>query len=218
MNNKTVLFVLVTMLAKVSIGQLMGANSDPVKILPLPPVNADSVLLPEMKEKPHVCFVNDNKALNTNVFREAVASVALAMSINLVATDDTSFGKYDFFKKQNHGERFGKNARILVFVVNKPDFVSYISVPGQWAMVNLNGLDRDRPDAERYRRRIRQMMLKGLAFACGVGGNPDSRCVMYSESFSLEGIDKTSLSYSPFADITIRTTLKALVGDAVNNP
>ena len=192
-----------------------GARAEVLPSVPLPKVDPDKVLTEQAALKPHVLFVNLDKALEDVLFREAVAAVSLVQAVNLAVAEAKGFEGVNLFEKKPRDRRFGEQAKVVVYVVNKPGMVSFLNAPGYWALVNLSGLDRDKPEAERYRRRLRQMMLKGLAHACGVGATFDARCVMYSESFTLEGMDKTSVSYSPFASGPLDSQLKALGGEAI---
>jgi len=188
---------------------------EPVPIVPLAPVDPVKVLTTAVAVQPHVLFVNVDKALEDALFREAVAAVALVMPVNLAVAEAQGFDGVNLFEKEVRDTRFSAQAKLAVYVANKPEVLSFISAPGRWALINVSGLDRDKPDAERYRRRLRQMMLKGLAQACGVGSTGDFRCVMYHKSFTLEGLDKTSVSYSPFAGGPVQDTLLEIGGMAI---
>jgi len=186
-----------------------------VKILPLQPVDPDKVLTTEVALRSHVLFVNFDKALDEALFREAVAAVSLVLPVNLAVAEAKGFDGVNLFDKGGTDTRFSGQAKLVVYVANKPDVLSFLSAPGRWALINVSGLGRDNPDPERYRRRLRQMMLKGLAHACGIGATGDHRCVMYHKSFTLEGLDKTSVSYSPFAGGTLQDSLLEIGGMAI---
>lgn len=184
-----------------------------VPITSLQPVVPAKVLTRQAAERPHVLFLNVAKAVNDELFREAVAAVSLVVQVNLEATSIPGpLEREALWERGYTAKRYGDKAKLIVYVKNDPKEVSFINAPGNWAVVNLSGLDRDKPDTERYRRRLRQMMLKGLAHACGVGATGDSHCVMYNNSFTLEGMDKTSVSYSPFAGAPVQDTLLAIGG------
>lgn len=193
----------------------MVYGQDSVKILPLTPVNPDKVLTEEAKNQPHVCFVNVGQAVAPELFREMVAGITLILPVHLATAVADDFDGQNLFERSGGGSRFGRNAKLVIYVVNKPGLVSFINVPARWALINLHGLDRDKPDQERYRRRLRQMALKGLAHACGAGASPDTRCVMYYGSFTLDGIDKTSVSYSPFVHDPVQRILLAVGGEKI---
>lgn len=198
--------------------QAEPAPSAKETIPPLPPVNTEKILAPEAARHPHVSFVDVGSKVDDKLIREAVAAVSQLLRVYMTVEKANQVDSATVLKRTDLSARFGANAKLVVYVLNDPDTVSFLNAPGRWSLINLSGLDRDRPDQERYRRRLRQMMMKGLAHACGVGVVEEPRCVMYSGSFTLEGMDKTSASYSPFAAYPIQNLLHTLGGDAIFIP
>jgi hypothetical protein len=186
-----------------------------VKIMPLPRVAPDKVLTADAARKPHVLFLNVGRAVDEALFREAVAAVSLVMPINLKADAMAAPLPREKLWERGYTEARHGNAKLVVYVCGDPKDVAFINAPGFWSMINVSGLDRDKPDAARFSRRLRQMMLKGLAQACGVGASGDYRCVMYYKSFTLEGLDNVSVSYSPFASAPVQGMLLAIGGEAI---
>jgi hypothetical protein len=211
---KTICFLFAALLGTCALAQ------QTTSIPPLPKIDATVVLTKAATEKPHVLFVNVGRALDEALFREAVAAVSLVEPINLGVTEMKNLDGLNPLARDDWNKRFSKQAKLVVYVANKPDLVSYLNAPGRWALINLNGLDKGLPkeDPERYRRRLRQMMLKGLAQACGVGANFERHCVMYQESFVVDGIDQTSVSYSPFAWGPLQDRLLAAGGQEIMQP
>ena len=193
-----------------------GAWAQQVPITPLAKVDAAAVLTKQAAEKPHVLFVNVDQALDEANFREAVAAVSLLQPVNLAVMDAKGLNGLNPLDRDARRKQVSPAAKLVIYVVNNPKLVAYLSVPRQWAVINLHGLDNGLPkeDPERYRRRMRQMMLKGLALACGAGANFDQRCVMYQGSFTAEGIDQTSLSYSPFVMGPMQEALSLILPSA----
>lgn len=187
-------------------------------IPPLPPVAVEKILTAEAAQHPHVSFVDVGSKIDDKLFREAVAAVSKFLRVYMTVEKADQLDPSTVLKRTDLGARFGANAKLVVYVLNDPETVSFLNAPGRWSLINLSGLDRDKPDPERYRRRLRQMMMKGLAHACGVGVVEEPRCVMYSGSFTLEGMDKTSASYSPFAAYPIQNLLHTLGGEAIFIP
>lgn len=192
---------------------LTGINTwagDTAKIMPLDKVEPERVLMESAKQKPHVLFVNVGNALDEPIFREAVAAVPLAIPIRVAVANIKNFEGLNLFENKQTQPLFSEQTKLIVYVVNKAELLPFLSAPRSWAIVNVSGYNNNLPanDPERYRRRMRQLMLKGLGLASGLGGNTDTgRCVMASDSFSRELIDSTSLSFSPFAYVLIEETL-----------
>jgi hypothetical protein len=184
----------------------------------LPPISVDKILTPEAAKHPHVCFVNVGSKVDAKLFREAAAAVSKLLRVYSTVETAQKLDPETILKRTDHNIRFGDKAVLVVYAVNNPEIVSFLNAPGKWALINISGLDRDKPEPERYRRRLQQMLLKGMAHACGVGATAESRCVMFSESFTLDGMDKTSVSYSPFAAFPIQNLLSTLGGEEIFIP
>jgi hypothetical protein len=150
-----------------------------------------------------ICFVNVAKACDPAVLREVIEQqMPNIISANYRLAEVDTFGGMERFDLRKPDARFGKGAKLIVYVVADPSLPMIACVPGRWALVNVRGLAKGvEQDKAAYTRRVLKMMLKGLAFSVGVGANMDTgRCVMSQGSFeTLKGIDGTSSSYSPFA-------------------
>lgn len=185
-------------------------SQESMKIIKLPSVAVDKVLCHTTENKNHVLFVNVDNALDEKCFREAVAAVSLAIPVNLAVTATNGWDGGRLFNKAGREKQFSAHTKLVVYVLNKPEMITFASAPYNWSMVNISGFNTNIPseDQERYRRRLRQLMLKGLGLACGIGGNTDTgRCVMSSDSFSSETIDSTSATFSPYAYAPIEEAL-----------
>lgn len=152
------------------------------------------------EEKNYVSFVNVAEAVEPTLFANSVTNFLLGVfpaRVRLVSAE--SVDVVSIMNPQRHNEKLGKDTRLAVYFVKDPAFPPQLTAPGMWAIINVRNLEKG-ADKKRLTERIHRMVLKGLAFACGFGANQDrGRCVMGAGSFSsLEGIDGTSASYSPF--------------------
>jgi hypothetical protein len=186
-----------------------NAVLDPVK-------DVDALLPAEANQRAHVLFVNVGNALPESAFREAAAYVRMKYLLNVaVHAEPTPFAQAVVTDTGVLKQRFGKHALIVVAVVKQKQGPSFINVPGFFAQVNLRGLDKDRPEELFLKKRTRQMLLKGLAHACGIGATIDNMCVMFCNSFTLEGMDRVSATYGPNAYFSMRELLKELGGNDI---
>jgi hypothetical protein len=162
---------------------------------------------------PHVCFANIAKALDTALLKEVTEGhIPGLMPLNIRVAQADAFGGMERFDLSQPDMRFGAAAKLIVYVVNDPKLPYLTCVPGHWALVNVRGLDKGLSgDIGKYKERLKKVMLKGLGYAAGVGGNQDTgRCVMAFGSFeTLDGIDSTSATYSPFAQFPMMDFLAA---------
>ncbi len=204
---KSILTMTIVLLAGLSSAQQKPVRQENV----VAKVDPALILTEKVRNAPHVCYVNVGNALDEKAFRQVVASVATVLPINLAVAKADAAPVPNCLTSEKSDMRFGKEARLLVYVVNNPKMVRFASVPEQWALVNVNGVETGiaTNDSGRVETRLTKMMLKGLAFAAGVGSNMEStRCVMGFGSFlTWEGLDKTSASFSPFAGIPLMETL-----------
>ena len=149
--------------------------------------------------KNHIAFVNVGGAIEEKLFAETVTNeLDTVLMINKVVDRADAINIPDLIGKASMG--YPKTERQLsVYFVDSKDLPPQVTVPSYFAVINVRGLKKD-ATAEVYAKRVKKMVLKGLAFACGFGANQDiGRCVMAVGSFeSLKGIDATSASYSPF--------------------
>lgn len=207
---KRLLTMLIVLLAGFSCAQQKPTSpgSATTKIEP------DTVLTEKARRAPHICFVNIANAVEEKAFRQAVATVSTVLPLNVAVAKADAVPGGSLLEAEKPDLRFGKEAKLLVYVVSTPKLVKYASVPQQWALVNVYGLESGLASnqANRVETRLTKMMLKGVGFAAGIGANMDAtRCVMGAGSFrSWEGVDQTSASFSPFAGIPMMDVLTAL--------
>ena len=160
--------------------------------------------------KGHVAFVNVGNAIDNALLQQTVTNdldtvITISSLVDKTEKIDISLLLAEASKGYPVGDR-----KLSVYFVNDSSFPPQISVPGFFAVINVRGLDKD-ADAKLYAKRIFKMVLKGLALSCGFGANHDvGRCVMGAGSFdSLQGIDSTSASYSPFCYMPLSDYLRS---------
>jgi hypothetical protein len=162
---------------------------------------------------PHICIVNVAMALDQDLLRAVGEKVvAGVMPVNIRTVEAEAFGGMERFDLRKPDTRFGPKAKLIIYVVNDPALPFLLAVPGRWSLVNVRGLDKGLDgDTAKYALRLHKVILKGLAYAAGVGANADvGRCVMAQGSFeTLAGIDGTSSTYSPFAAFPLMDILIA---------
>lgn len=161
--------------------------------------------------KPVVSFVNVAKALDGALLAQTVTNGVVG--VIPVRTALASVDKVDLVQLADPAKsdtRLPKETALRVYFVSDKTLPPQLTSPGRWAIVNVRGLDKG-ADKAKYERRVLKLALKGLAFACGFGANQDvGRCVMSMGSFeTLEGIDGTSASYSPFVAFPMMDLLSA---------
>lgn len=182
----------------------------PVEEKPFPAIS------PASKESMHVLFVNVAGALDQAAFADGVGKIKSLMPLNIWTNDiPKSLTKALVAKPDLLGKIFGEKAAVVVFIERSQEGPSFMQVPGAWALINMRGLDKDRPDAQVLRERTRKMFLKGLAHAAGIGSNVDPHCAMWCGSFTLAGMDKTTTSLGPYAFFPMQETLKAIGGPEI---
>ncbi|MDA3926534.1 MAG: hypothetical protein PF904_17725 [Kiritimatiellae bacterium] len=189
----------------------------PKKISVLDPVKNVSTLLPaDATQRPHVLFVNVSGALPDADFREAAAYVRMKYMLNVAVRNESKpFANELVEDTAALRKRFGDKAVIVVALVKQEIGPSFVNVPGYFSQVNLRGLDKDGPEELFLKKRTRQMLLKGLAHACGIGATIDSTCVMKYNSFTLDGMDRVSTTYGPNAYFPMLELLKEIGGDSI---
>ena len=181
------------------------------------PVEDAAGFLPaDAAKRPHILFVNVAGALPDGEFRKAAAYVRMKYGVRVAVRDEAEpFAGEAVARASSVTNRFGANAVLTVALVRKAGEPTYVAVPGWFAQVNVEGADRDSPnDLFRYKRAC-QFALRGLAYACGVGVNPDDMCVMSYRGFTLEGMDAVSATFGPYAYFPLRETLRMMAGDAL---
>ena len=189
-------------------GKVMGA---------IDPVGDVAALLPaDAAGRPHVLFVNVAGALPDAEFRRAAAYVRMKYGVRVAVRDEAeAFAGEVVARAGTVTNRFGAGAVLAVALVRKAGEPTYVAVPGWFAQVNVEGADRDGPDGLFRYKRACQFALRGLAYACGVGVNPDDMCVMSYRGFTLEGMDAVSATFGPYAYFPLRETLRRMAGGAV---
>lgn len=158
----------------------------------------------------HILFVNVGNALPDETFGTVVTSITNVIPVHLEVASVSSLNIHNLIHKNAFERRWNPATKLVIYVIRDSETVSFCSVPRRWALVNIFGFDKNivNINSDRYGERLKKLMLKGFALACGVGGNHDSnRCVMALDSFTPETIDTTSASYSPFALAPIENTL-----------
>jgi len=181
------------------------------------PVEDVARFLPaDAARQPHVLFVNVAKALPDAEFRKAAAYVRMKYGVRVAVRDEAKPFAADVVARAGSvTNRFGANAVLAVALVRKAGEPTYVAVPGWFAQVNVEGADRDKPDGLFRYKRASQFALRGLAYACGIGVNPDDMCVMSYRGFTLEGMDAVSATFGPYAYFPLRETLRKMAGDAI---
>lgn len=197
-----------------------NASQKPQKNSHLAPLgtNVTALLHAEGIQKNHVLFVNVADAMSHDAFREAVAYVKAQWWVNVVATNARQSVKEEAIRDTKAmKKRFGDKACFVIEIVRDKALPDIIAVPGGFAQVNIYKTESDKPTAEYVKKRQIQMVLKGLAYSCGVGSNVDEFCVMYYKSSlaSLEYMDSSSATFGPFAYVPLRDVLFACGGDAI---
>jgi len=222
MTKETMAFFLVALTASVH-AQVFGignATQKPQRNSHLAPLgtNVTALLCAEGMRKNHVVFVNVADAMPNDAFREAVAYVKAQWWINVVATNTRQSVKEEAVRDIGAiKKRFGGKACFVVEIVRDKALPDIVAVPGGFAQVNVHKVDSDKPAADYLKKRQIQMVLKGLAYSCGVGSNVDEFCVMYYKSSlaSLEYMDRASATYGPFAYVPLRDVLFACGGEEI---
>jgi len=168
-------------------------------------------------ESPHVLFVNVNGAVSAAELKGAVTNIVYEAPVHLAYASVPRMDYGKLLQKNPENPCLDRSAKLVVYVVNDPQTVSFVSVPKEWALVNVAGFETNNPLLNSVR--LKKLMLKGFALACGAGGNHDStRCVMAVDSFSPATIDSTGISYSPFASAPVQTTLDSFAGIYLDEP
>ena len=160
----------------------------------------------------HVVFVNVGNALSDDDFVQSVTAIQKVMPIYVTGmTASQGITAADIAASwKNLKPLLGDKAVLVVFFANSESDPSYMTQPRHWAYVNLWETKSGTADASVLEKRLAKQSMKGLGLAAGLGGNPESRCVMYFNSFSADGIDATSASYGPYAYFPLQETLKNL--------
>lgn len=175
--------------------------------------------LPGAAARSHVLLVNVAEAIPAADFPAVAERVFAKVQINLW-TNSIPKSVFRDLVDDPAGltNRFGPKCCTAVFIERNAKGYSFLNAQGSWSMVNLRGLDRDRPDAATLTSRRVKMVLKGLAFACGGGATIEPKCSLFYDSFTIEGMDKTGEMITPMSYFPMLETLKAIGGAEILSP
>jgi hypothetical protein len=189
----------------------------PKKNAVLEPVeNVDRFLPAGATNCAHILFVNVDGALPDAAFREAAAYVSMKTTFNVAVRNERKpFTDAAVADLATLRARFGGKAVIVVAFVKQEKNPVFMNIPGWFSQVNLRDVNKDSPGELFLKKRVRQMFLKGLAHACGVGATIDSMCVMHYNSFTLEGMDQVSATYGPNSYFPMLELLKKIGGNDI---
>lgn len=175
--------------------------------------------LPEAAARSHVLLVNVGGAMPEALFAKAAERACSTVYVNFWTNSIPKSVFRELIEDPSLLKaKFGKKVCVAVFIERNEKGPSFLQSPGAWSMVNLRGLDRDKPDAAKYETRCAKMVLKGIAYACGGGNTLERVCDMYCGSFTLAGMDAANLTISPMAYFPMLEILKALGGPEVLIP
>jgi hypothetical protein len=159
---------------------------------------------------PHISIVNVGGALDEKAFISAVSETHETLHVNMVAREQAKESQSRLLERAAALQAQEPLASLTVYIVNDPDGYDRLACAGRWALINVRSLGLDAADTVTRQNRTTKVVMKGVGLACGLGGNPDPRCVMYYKSFSMDGFDGTSASYGPYAYSVLMDTLCSL--------
>lgn len=212
---------LIGLIAGIVLGAIPAFAAQGSKINHVPEKLGDDIRLiyPSAKERNHVLIVNVNNAVPAHMFSTAVTYAMSRININVWTNSlEKSVVKELIDKPERQSEFLGPRAVVAVFLEKNTEGVSFLNAPGHWAMVNMRGIDKDKPDAQTLRDRYAKMILKGVGHASGVGASVDELCSLNYDSYTLKGMDKTDIRLSPMSYFPMLSTLQALGGADMVNP
>ena len=162
---------------------------------------------------PHVLFVNIGTGIEDKKFEAAVQKACEQMRIKWRSERIAKITVKEIVVSiESQSMRWGKSAVLVVYVANDPQLPGLLNLPGQCSLINIRTMRSDKPSERVYDSRLQRLLMKGLAYAAGTGGNHDPRCVMYWKSFSVGEIDKTSSTFGPYAYFALQDILRSLGG------
>jgi hypothetical protein len=165
---------------------------------------------------PHVLFVKVGTGIEDKKFEAAVPKACEQMRVKWRSERIAKITvKEIIVSVESQLARWGKNAVLVVYVADDPQLPGLLNLPGQCSLINLRTMRSDKPSEAVYDSRLQRLLMKGLAYAAGTGGNHDPRCVMYWKSFSVGEIDKTSSTFGPYAYFALQDILRSLGGSAI---
>lgn len=164
----------------------------------------------------HVVVVNVGNAVGSKVFREAATYALSKVGVNAWTNSTTAFRAERLVKDPTLLHRtFGEKAKVGVFLERAGTAPRFLSVPGVWCRVNVDGLGDGAEDGQIFKDRVAKMILKGLAHAAGCGAALDARCSMYYGGNTLDGLDKVGIRLSPGVYFPMLEQLKHVGGDEI---
>ncbi|MBM4164376.1 MAG: hypothetical protein FJ222_08050 [Lentisphaerae bacterium] len=166
----------------------------------------------------HIAIVNVGGALDAAALRAAVAETREVLPVNLVVRELSAESQSRLIARAGALRADEPLAALTIYLVNDPDGDDRLACAGRWAVINVRTLGVDVADAAIRQNRATKVVMKGVGLACGLGGNPDPRCVMYYKSFDRDGLDGTSASYGPYAYSVLMDTLLSLANGALVPP
>lgn len=175
--------------------------------------------LPGAAKRNHVVIVNVGQALPEVSFAKAARLAASRVNLNIWTNSIPKSIVMDLIRDPALLQKtFGPKCRVAVFVEKNAIGPSFLQAPGCWSLVNLRGLDKDKPDEAKLADRYAKMILKGLGHACGGGASLDANCSLFYGSFTLQGMDKTKLQISPMTYFPMLETLRQIGGHEILSP
>ena len=164
----------------------------------------------------HVVVVNVSGAVAPETFAEAATYALSKLGVNAWTNSASAFRAERLAGDPGLlGRTFGEKAKVGVFLERVGDAPRFLAVPGAWCRVNMDGINKDNPDAQTYKDRVAKMVLKGLAYAAGSGATLDALCSMYYGGGTLDGLDKVGIRLSPGAYFPLLEGLKRAGGDEI---
>lgn len=165
---------------------------------------------------PHVLFVNVGKVMNSKQFEAAVSNACAQVQIKWRSECVPKITMNEIIiSKEEQSKKWGREAVLVVYLTDDQALPGLLNLPGQCSLINIRTMHTDSPSVEVYESRMKKSLMKGLAYAAGVGSNCDPHCVMYWKSFSASGIDGTSSTFGPYAFFALQDILGALAGGAI---
>jgi hypothetical protein len=163
-----------------------------------------------LDRKPHICFVNAGTGIPVDVFDRAASNACAVTHVRWNTVQTKRMNLADITVSQNEQRKMFSDATVLVvYVMNDAGLPRLMSVPGQYSLMNLSALCADKPGGSVFEGRLQRVLMKGLAYAAGVGGTPDPICVMYWNSLTPGTIDATSATYGPASFFALTDILRA---------
>lgn len=145
---------------------------------------------------PHVLLVNVNGAVDNQALADMAgyAYATLNTRVWTNAADEVSL--QELCATAAPCAKWGTNTVAVVYVEKRAGLPPALMAPGaKWAIVNVKGLDSDKPADAQLRRRLRQVALRGVAFAAGAGCAATPRCVTDARMVSLADFDRGADRY-----------------------